>query len=400
MPREVALISGVSSVATVDRRQFLRSASGVAVVGGLTLAGCGTSARPTTQAPVVTITFVPHLVVPFAQAGKLVDEGLAQFAAQGGSKGIRIQAVPGSGTTNTISSIVAGTGPDVIQDYRYSSYVDHNLVAPLNEYFKQDGIDPSIWSAGQMAVYVRDGQTYAVPCFTGTVVYAVNYSVFDTAGLSYPGADWTYKDFVSICKALTGTVNGQQRWGGMLYQWTNTLGNGARWIFNAFNGSLMNAAGTQSTLSAPGSLAAGRWMFHELYWPQICATISTPNFYKLMPQGLMSMEPIGSWVLLQKLAAYQGIKWDILPFPVFPAGRTTLSNDDFWALNAQSKHPREAWEVMKWASAGTFWNKFNMKLQLLTPARNDLWDYWVSAAQQVAPPLKGKQLRWFADAAQ
>ncbi len=386
------------------RRQLLRGAAGAAVAGGLALAGCGQRARPTDQSPVVTITFQPHLVgMPAANrssAIKLVNEGLAQFSSQGGSKGIRVQALPSSGTVGTLASIIAGAGPDVIQDYVYSSFVDHNFVAPLDEYFKQDGIDTSIWSAGQMAVYVREGQTYAVPAFTGTVVYAVNYGVFDLASQSYPSPDWTSDDFVAVCRALTGMVNGKKRWGGMLYQWSNTLGNGARWIFNAFNGAVMNPSGTQSTLSSPGSLAAGRWMFHELYWPQICATISTPNFYTLLPQGLLSMEPIGSWVLLQKVAAYQGLKWDILPFPVFPAGRTTLSNDDFWALNSQSKHPKQAWEVMKWASAGVFWNKFNMKLQLLTPARNDLWDYWVAVVQQVAPPLKGKQLQWFADAAQ
>lgn len=37
---------------------------------------------------------------------------------------------------------------------------------------------------------------------------------------------------------------------------------------------------------------------------------------------------------------------------------------------------------------------------LVTPALVNLWDFWLTAIQQVAPPLRGKGLHWFADAAQ
>ncbi len=370
---------------------------------GSGLTACGPAARPSVQDPVVTVVFQPHLVgMPSGNrqtAVRLVNEALAQFSSHGGSKGIRIRPVFSLGTTHTLAALLAGSGPDVVSDWVYAPFVDHGLLLPLDSYFKRDAVDTTKWSRGQLDVYRRGGQTYAVPAFTGTVVYAYNQGLFDQLGRPYPTPAWDAKGFVDVCRSMTGNTGGQKRWGGMLYQWDNTLGNGAGWVFNAFGGSVMNQSGTKGTLGSPGSLAAGRWMFHELYWPQICANISTPMFWQLMPKGLLAMEPIGSWSLVQKVLGYQGLKWDILPFPVLPAGRTTLGNDDFFGVSSQSKHPDAAWSVVRWASLGRFWNTFNIKIQLLTPARNDLWDYWVQTVQQVAPPLRGKQLQWFADAA-
>ncbi len=384
------------------RRRVLQGAAGGLAVGSV-LSACGTAARPQTQDPVITVVFQPHLVaMPSGNrqtAVRLVTQALAQFQAHGGSRGIRIRPVFSLGTTHTLAALLAGSGPDVVQDWVYAPFVDHGLLRPLDGYFKRDAVNTSLWSRGQLDVYRRGGQTYAVPAFSGTVVYAYNQGLFDQAGRPYPTPAWDETAFVDVCRQMTGTVGGNKRWGGMLYQWNNTLGNGAGWVFNAFGGSVMNRSGTRSTLGSSGSVAAGRWMFHQLYWPQICANISTPMFWQLMPKGLLAMEPIGSWTLLQKVLGYQGLKWDILPFPVFPAGRTTLGNDDFFGVSAQSKHPDAAWSVVRWASLGKFWNTFNIKIQLLTPARVDLWDYWVQAVQQIAPPLRGKQLQWFADAA-
>lgn len=387
----------------IPRRRLIRQAAASAVAGGLAMAACSTQpAKPTTQTPVITVTFQPFFISLsgslLSSAQKLVTEGLAQFAQQGGSKGIRIQMVLFQSTDANIAAMTSGSGPDVVYDYNYAPYVEQHLLAPLEGFMHEDRMNPSTWSAGQIGVYQRSGHLYALPAYMGTAVYAVNLSAFDQAGQPYPTADWTSDDFVNVCTQMTGTVNGQTRYGGMLYQWNNMI-DGSRWIFNAFGGSLMSADGTTSTLSTPGSLAAGRWMFEKCYWPKICVTRSA-GYWGMFGSGQLAMRTMGTWELFGSLQSYQNMKWTILPFPIFPAGRATFSTDDFWALNAQSKHPREAWEVIKWASAGTYWNTFNMKLQLLSPARVDLWDQWISVVEAAAPPLKGKGLHWYADAAQ
>lgn len=37
-------------------------------------------------------------------------------------------------------------------------------------------------------------------------------------------------------------------------------------------------------------------------------------------------------------------------------------------------------------------------MNFITPALISLWDYWLTLVPQVAPPLKGKALKWYADA--
>ena len=389
----------------IPRRKLVQQTAACALLGGLALGACGTRTRsphPTAQAPVVTVTFQPFFISLsgslLSSAQKLATEALGQFAQEGGSKGIRIQMALFQSTDTNIAAMTSGSGPDVVYDYSYAPYVEQKLIAPLDDFVKQDGLDLATWSAGQIAVYQRSGHLYAVPAYMGTACYAVNVSAFDQAGQPYPTADWTSDDFVKVCTEMTATVNGQTRYGGMLYQWDNMI-DGSRWIFNAFGGSLMSTDGTTSTLSTPGSLAAGQWMFEKCYWPRICVTRSS-GYWGMFGSGQLAMRTMGTWELFGSLQSYQNMKWTLLPFPIFPAGRATFSTDDFWALNARSKHPREAWEVMKWASAGTYWNTFNMKMQLLSPARVDLWDQWIYVVEAAAPPLKGKGLQWYADAAQ
>ncbi len=341
--------------------------------------------------------------VPTAQkasAEKIAQEALDKFADKGGSKGIQVKYVPFVNTADNIAAILGGTGTDVVYDYNYAQYIEDKLFVPMETYIKDAGISDSIWSAGQLNVYKEGGHLYAVPAYMGTVCYAVNTSLLDSLGQAYPTSDWTSDTFVSFCQTFTGTTtSGAKRYGGMLYQWDNEI-DGSRWIFNAFNGALMNADGTKSTLSAPGSLAAGEWMFQQLYWPGICTTRNI-NYAAAFGAGTLVMRTMGTWEILPAVTDYQdSFQWIFLPFPIFSAGRTTFSTDDFYAVNVESKHIDEAAEVALWASSSTYWNTFNMQLQLISPARVDLWDDWISVVKQAAPPLANQDLSWYADAAQ
>lgn len=379
----------------------MRGAAGAAAVGGLTLVGCGPGGKgtaPATQNGVITITFQPCLSVAGAKGMPFVKQALAEFSSQGGPKGINVQPVLQPGTASNVAALVEGSSADVIEDFKFAPYVDAGLLAPLDSYLQQDGIKTSIWSKGQIDVLQQGGHLYGLPVYLGTVVYALNLDVFDAAGQAYPSTDWTYKEFETLCGNLTATVNGKTRYGGMLYQWDNQI-DGSRWIFNAFGGSLMNSAATESTLSAPGSIQAGQWMFEKMFWPKIATTRSSP-YQAPFQQGLIAMRTLGIWELLPGVEAYQdAFKWDIWPFPTFPNGRATFGTDTFYGLSATSKHPDQAWEVMKWASTSRYWQIFDMKLQLFAPATLDLWEYWESFMGQVAPPLAKKQIKWFADAA-
>lgn len=93
------------------------------------------------------------------------------------------------------------------------------------------------------------------------------------------------------------------------------------------------------------------------------------------------------------------MKWNILPIPIWPAGRSTYGNVDFYAINRATRHPDQAWELMKWLTAETAWQRFQMRTTLVQPCLLSLWDEWETTVTTAAPVMRGKDLNWYKEAA-
>ena len=57
-------------------------------------------------------------------------------------------------------------------------------------------ISPAVWMASRFK-----GVQYAIPPASGPGIYYYNKTVFDRAGVPYPGNDWTYDDFLESSKS-------------------------------------------------------------------------------------------------------------------------------------------------------------------------------------------------------
>jgi len=68
-------------------------------------------------------------------------------------------------------------------------------------------------------------------------------------------------------------------------------------------------------------------------------------------------------------------------------------------MNQATKHPEQAWNLLKWVCALPDYQSFQMQATLVQPCLNSLWEKWQIIAVQVAPPLRGKDLKWISDAA-
>ncbi len=103
-----------------------------------------------------------------------------------------------------------------------------------------------------------------------------------------------------------------------------------------------------------------------------------------------------SWdggVPFQAQTYQDSFKWDYYPYPVFPAGRMAFATSDFYGINVQTKYPEEAWSLLKYACHETQWQKALMKIGMLQPSLNSLWDTWIAAVSQAAPFMANKQLK-------
>jgi len=391
-----------------SRRALLGAAA--ALAGGAALAACssktaagaaGSSAQPSRTNPRTTVVFYakpPNATTSQATLISIMQEVLTPYYAL--HPGIDVKLIPEELADQTIiTGILAGQQMDIIYSNYFAPYYQQQLILPLQEYFKQDAVDPTIWNAAQYALYNTAQGPMAIPVYTGTTAYAVNQALFDNLGLQYPDASWTQDDFVNVSRSAT-QAGKALAYGSDIFWYSNGPSQQASWVFKAFGGNQVSTSGAPSQLGSTQNQAALTWLYEDLFWPKISAAqdiVGTTQFI----QGRLGLLMMATWELLDFAEALKGpaLKFDFVPNPVFPAGRTTFCTADFYAIAANTQHADDCWDLLNWVSVQPQWQRATFSYALRSPALNSLWDEWATTIQTVVPFFRGKDFSWFGDAA-
>lgn len=396
-------------------RPTRRALLGTALAAGAAVtAGCATHATaassssakgpalPTAANATTKLVFYakpPNASVNTNTIVALMQQTLEPYYAA--NKGLYVDIVPAElPTAQIIAGILAGRQMDIIYDNYFAPYAEQDLVVPLGPYFQRDNINPNIWNKAQFALYTTPKGPGAVPVYTGTSALAINQGMFDQAGYNYPSADWTYREFTTICQQMAHPADKTPVYGGTLFFYSNGPGQQGSWPFRAFGGNQVSPSGPPSQLSSPQNIAALDWLYQELFWPKIAAPNNVIGVTQFI-RNQAAMIDMDTWELLSFARALSGtsVKFDFLPYPVFPSGRATFCTADFYAIAANSKQPDVAWDLMRWVSTEPTWQRATFSFALLSPALNSLWGEWATRIQQVVPFFAGKNFSWFGDAA-
>ena len=385
------------------RRDCLRWGA-ACLAAGPALAACsrGTGAGPGPAATATTLTASIGYQGGATYSGtqqELVESYIAQhFSASHPGVRVLTTAAPNSNgspasSDTVIAAILAGQGADVLggSGYQLASFLQQNLLAPLDGYVQQAGIDTSVFDQDHLAALTRSGRgLIGLPAFDGPDVVLVNWSVFDGLGLARPTADWTADAAAALWRQAAGTRSGSHMWGmGLdLHDYFARL----------FGGQLMNAAGTQCLLDQPAVLQAANWLV-----PQVQAGVVQPiGTDALVTEGEAACGMGGGRNVQTDLLAMQAlhVEWDWLPMPVFPAGRRfTYNNSDWYGLNSASKNPPElAWELLQFIALDPGFAHLMYSTTFVPPNQVALWDDWMQVVRGAAPQLASKQLQYFAQA--
>jgi multiple sugar transport system substrate-binding protein len=112
--------------------------------------------------------------------------------------------------------------------------------------------------------------------------------------------------------------------------------------------------------------------------------------------GKLAMVEDGSWALKTILSG-ANFRIGVAPFPAGPARRATLATTDGFGIYAGTKHPEEAWELVKFLISQEY-GRAMAKAQFLQPARASLVDDWVSYIRAEFPEkAKDMDIAAFAD---
>ncbi|GIO34057.1 MULTISPECIES: ABC transporter substrate-binding protein [Paenibacillus] len=271
---------------------------------------------------------------------------------------VTFEPVPGDGyATKLTTSLAAGQAPDVflIGEGDYFKYVDKGVVEPLDDYVKNDGafktdiFQPDLINMGKI-----DGKLYYLPKDFNPLALWYNKRMFDEAKIPYPSDKWTWDDMIDAAKKLTkkddkGKVTefgfNATKWEYpiYIYLWLNgaDIGNEDGTKAEGF----MNSDKTIAAMEKYVALTKGEDRVSPT--PQDTETLGGDS--SMFMTDKLAMMITGRWVKsdLDK----SDVKYGSALIPSGANGeRASIIAAAGWAMNANGKHKKEAFELMKWLS--------------------------------------------------
>jgi multiple sugar transport system substrate-binding protein len=312
----------------------------------------------------VTITFSSW---DTGEGGERNQNIINQFTEETGVN-VTVEVQQGAEDPAILVRMASGTAPDVIQSGEFNlkrralasegGFLDLTSLIeadegfdPFTEYF------PEVFNVG-----VIDGGVYAFNKDFATVTFYVNTDMFEAAGIPIPEEGWTYDDMIEIAKELTLDANGNNSNSPAFdaenivqYGWWHDPGWVRGWqsIPYSFGAELLSEDGLTATgyLNTPEVVQAIElYRDAALEWhiaPSTAAIDAQPGV-DLFSSGQVAMRgPYGPWSLTG-YSENPDLNFAIVPMPAGPGGRYSVICWAGFAVNRNTPHPQESYELVKY----------------------------------------------------
>ncbi len=257
-----------------------------------------------------------------------------------------------------LATELSGSGSDfdvvTIKDVPgYATLVQKNVILPLDDYIKADGIDLSKYAGATDQVLV-DGMLYELPFRNDFwVIFYIKY-VFDAACVAYPTNDMTWEQYDALARKVTDTTFGSQIYGTHYHTWRSTVQ-------------------LCAVLDGQHSILDGNYDFMKPYYEMVLNQERDGvcrKYTDLKTEGLhysaafsggdVAMLNMGSWFIATMISNLKSGEydsslcgnWGIVKYPHangVPAG-STLGTITGLAVTAATDTPDAAWDFVKWVS--------------------------------------------------
>lgn len=242
----------------------------------------------------------------------------------------------------------------------FYSFSDKQVFRPLDEFatadpeFRLDEYYPEIIRA-----FTHEGRFYALPKSSGSQILFYNMDHFDEAGIPYPNETWTWDDIVSASQALALVPGGGARPSRF------ALVNVDPFDFLLQNGaSVLSPDGARCLLDTTATVRACNLFKDLTHRHHAVPTMSQMGAFGISAGGVTSGGRGGSSIGVFDLFSsgkvsmiitdlvlslkYQSapFRWDVTMQPRGLVAAGAL-NGAGYAMNARTKHPREAWQLIK-----------------------------------------------------
>lgn len=260
------------------------------------------------------------------------------------------EPVGGDYGTKLKLQIIAGTADVFWAGVPIPEWAVDGLLMPLAPRLKADPVVANeVLRGGMVPAYVQAlsyrGEVYALPKDGSAPAIYYNKDLFDRAGLAYPKPAWTWEDFLAMAKKLARrdasgnfTQQGYEFLGGLQESWV--LSNG---------GAYLDESGTKSQLTSPKTLEALEFV-RSLYFEQEVSAASPPRpGFTQGKAGMLLSCCVALWQHLDQIKV--PFEWDVQVIPRGQAGSIPNIGGAGFAIAATTRHPKEAWELVKFLSS-------------------------------------------------
>lgn len=323
----------------------------------------------------------------------IIEQSIADWQAANPHIKVRLEHTPYSGyVSKVLTRIAGGAAPDVIcteVDF-FVNFAAKDVLTDLNPFIESD---PQ-FNRGEFFPEVLDrftvnGKLLAVPRDTAPFACVFyNKNIFDEALEPYPTDDWTWSDLLAKAQRLTkADADGRvERYGFYGWAWQNFVyGNGGQLVDDVKNPTraLIN---TEAAIQGLQFYADLIHKYKVMPTPVALANLGM-GIDQMFSAGRLAMFLSGIWET-PGLRNYN-FNWDVAMFPKNDQGvRYFGTGGSGYCVLKSSKHPKEAWEVVK-ALTGPNGQRELARRGLAQPARISIAEGEDWAGDNQPPANKG-----------
>jgi multiple sugar transport system substrate-binding protein len=257
--------------------------------------------------------------------------------------------------TKLQTGFAASTPPDVfwlwINDMEF--YASRGKLLDLTPYVKKDNFNTDDFFPTTLDAYKYKDGLYAIPRESSAIVLYYNKDLFDEAKIPYPDDSLTFDKYLEIAQKLTkkdasGNITqfGSAAMSDYSQFWTVVWSHG---------GDVFDSTKTKCTMNTPETTQAVQWMAdlsNKYHVAPTAGEAGSMSVEQMFLSGKVAMFLSGRWSTMTLWNAAKAPKWDVAPVPALkPELRTTRTSAGAHAVAADSKHPAEAWELVKFLSS-------------------------------------------------
>ena len=287
--------------------------------------------------------------VPQGNSYAVLDEAVEEFQKE--HPGIRVEYVSGIKKEDyaewLAEQVMGGREPDVffILSDDFNLYASMGALMELSSFMEEDrDFRTENYYKAALDYGKYEDQPYALPCAGVPTLMFVNKSLLAREGIPMPGDDWTWKDFLGICRRVTRDTDGDgvlDQFGCYDYTWQQAA------ITNGVT--LFREDGRASYFADARMEEAVRFMM-DLRSIQKGREITSKDF----DMGRVAFRPFSfaeyrtykpyPW----RIKKYMDFEWDCIKLPAGPSGRNTSELDTLLVgMSARTRMPKLSWDFMK-----------------------------------------------------